>query len=284
MIKKFIKKYVIFLTKKIFSLKYFKSFVNIVNKVQFDSYLKIDLNGQHLKFINPNHITDWRIKTLKTKEPETINWIDGFKNDTVFWDIGANIGQFSIYAAKKIKNINVISFEPSVFNLEILARNININHLNNVSIMPLPVFDKIENNYFSLSNSDWGGALSNFGTNQNWEGNSMDTVLSYKTFSFNPKSFITTFNLNYPDYLKIDVDGVDNIILKSFGHNIKSIKSILIEVNDNFESQRNDIESFLNSNNFKLMKKEQSELIKRFPKTFHNSYNQIWTNNDEKTL
>ena len=96
----------------------------------------------------------------------------------------------------------------------------------------------------------------------------MDTVLSYKTFSFNPKSFITTFNLNYPDYLKIDVDGVDNIILKSFGHNIKSIKSILIEVNDNFESQRNDIESFLNSNNFKLMKKEQSELIKNFPKLF----------------
>lgn len=280
MLKKIIKKYIFLLIKKIFPFKYFKSFVNIVNKVQFETYEKIDLNGYHLKFINPNYITDWRNKTLKTKEPETINWIGEFKNDSTFWDIGANIGQYSIYAAKKIKNINVISFEPSVFNLEILARNIYINNLDNISIMSLPIFDKIENNYFSLSNSDWGGALSSFGTNKNWEGEVINTEFSYKTFSFNPIKFISTFNLGYPDYLKIDVDGVDNIILKSFGHNIKYIKSILIEVNDNFISQKNDIESFLINNNFKLIKKEQSELIKKFPKTFHNSYNQIWNNNE----
>ena len=38
------------------------------------------------------------------------------------------------------------------------------------------------------------------------------------------------------------------------------------------------IETFLISNNFILNKKEQSKLIKKFPKSFHESYNQIWIN------
>tara|TARA_B100001057_G_C22768808_1_gene918738 strand:+ start:12 stop:854 length:843 start_codon:yes stop_codon:yes gene_type:complete len=280
MIKLYIKNIINIFFKILLKIKFFRSFVRLLNKSQFDNYETIKFSNFEIKFSNPNNITDWRIKTFNSKEPETLDWISKFSSNSTFWDIGANIGQYSIYAAKKINNINVISFEPSVFNLEILARNIYINNLDNISIMSLPIFDKIENNYFSLSNLDWGGALSNFGTNKNWEGDVINTEFSYKTFSLNPIKFISTYNLVYPDYLKIDVDGVENIILKSFGQNIKHIKSVLIEVNDNFVSQKNDIESFLINNNFKLIKKEQSELIKNFPKTFHNSYNQIWNNNE----
>ena len=57
----------------------------------------------------------WRVKTFSTKEPEIIKWIDGFDENCQFWDIGSNIGLYSCYAAKKI---NVMSFEPSVFNLK----------------------------------------------------------------------------------------------------------------------------------------------------------------------
>ena len=62
---------------------------------------------------------------LLTKEPETLEWIDQFKGDKiVFWDIGANVGLYSIYAALKHKDIQIISFEPSVNNLRVLSRNI----------------------------------------------------------------------------------------------------------------------------------------------------------------
>ena len=84
-----------------------------------DSYKSINLNGKKLVFFTPNEIIDWRVHTLLTKEPETLEWIDQFKGDEiVFWDIGANIGLYSIYAALKHKNIKIISFEPSVNNLE----------------------------------------------------------------------------------------------------------------------------------------------------------------------
>ena len=55
---------------------------------------------------------------------------------TVFLDIGANVGIYSVYAAKS-KKCKVYSFEPSVFNLEILARNVFLNELSSsITIMP----------------------------------------------------------------------------------------------------------------------------------------------------
>ena len=37
-----------------------------------------------LKFFIPNQLTEWRVNTFFTKEPETIAWIDKFKNDKKF--------------------------------------------------------------------------------------------------------------------------------------------------------------------------------------------------------
>ena len=72
-----------------------------------------------------------RINTFFTKEPETLAWIDNFEGDNkiTFWDIGANIGIYSIYAALSHKNIQIISFEPSTSNLRVLSQNISKNNL-----------------------------------------------------------------------------------------------------------------------------------------------------------
>lgn len=52
-------------------------------------------------FSCPNDVTRWKAETYFTKEPETIEWIDTFNEGDIFFDIGANIGLYSIYAAKK---------------------------------------------------------------------------------------------------------------------------------------------------------------------------------------
>lgn len=266
---------------KFLPTRIFFYFCSIFNTVQFNKEILIEIKGLSFKFINPNHITNWRLSTFETKEPETLDWIDNFSDKSIFWDIGANIGQYTLYAAKKIKNIKVYSFEPSVFNLEILARNIYINKLDNISIITNPISKNINNDYFSLTNTDWGGALSNFSTTLNWEGNDMSVKLRYKTFSLDIKTLVENFKVELPNYLKIDVDGNDHIILESFGDYIKHVDQVLIEVNDNYIEQKTNIEKFLSLNNFQLLKKEQSDLIKKFPKSFHQSYNQIWINNEK---
>ena len=46
----------------------------------------------NIKFYSIDELPLWRAHSLLTKEPETIEWIDGFEDNDVFWDIGANIG------------------------------------------------------------------------------------------------------------------------------------------------------------------------------------------------
>ena len=80
------------LIKKSF-LIWFKDFI------QEKSYKSIKILNKEVKFFVPNQLLEWRVNTCLTKEPETIEWIDGFENkeNLIFWDIGANIGLYSIY-------------------------------------------------------------------------------------------------------------------------------------------------------------------------------------------
>jgi hypothetical protein len=45
-------------------------------------------------------------------EPETLEWIRGFPKGAVLWNIGANIGAFSLYAALMPETL-VLAFEPA---------------------------------------------------------------------------------------------------------------------------------------------------------------------------
>ena len=101
-------------------LIWFKEFI------QKDSYKTIEVLNKKVNFFIPNQTTQWRVETFFTKEPETLEWIDGFVNSKkiIFWDIGANIGLYSIYAALKYPNIEIISIETSTIILRVLSRYI----------------------------------------------------------------------------------------------------------------------------------------------------------------
>ena len=88
----------------------------------------IDARDKQIKFYCLNDMTVGRARTLFIKEPETIEWIDTFEEGDVLWDIGANVGVYSLYAAI-IKKADVLSFEPSASNYFILNKNIEINDL-----------------------------------------------------------------------------------------------------------------------------------------------------------
>jgi len=111
--------------------------------IEQDAYKKVKLKtGKELVFFSPNFLVDILIRDFYSKEPETLQWIESFKKKEkiIFWDIGSNIGLYSIYAAVNFENIEVVSFEPSTSNLRILSRNISINNLENkIKIFQLPL-------------------------------------------------------------------------------------------------------------------------------------------------
>ena len=62
-----------------------------------------------------------------TKERETISWIKNHMNkESVFWDIGANIGQYGIFASI-IHKCKTYLIEPEPQNFSNLCINILLN-------------------------------------------------------------------------------------------------------------------------------------------------------------
>ena len=257
-------------------LVWFKEFI------QNDSYASISILNKEISFFIPNELTTYRVNTFFTKEPETLEWIDNFNKDQeiVFWDIGSNIGLYSIYSALKYKNIKIYSFEPSSSNLRILSRNISINNLQDkIFINQFPLTDKDHGHQLMMeSNFREGGALHSFGKNLNFEGKKMDINNNYVIYGFSINYLIKNLNYKVPNYLKIDVDGQEHFILKSADEILKNqnLKSILVEINENYIEQLKDIEMIMSKFNFKIIKKLQSKHV-NLSKPFKNSYNYIFS-------
>lgn len=201
-----------------------------------------------------NDITLYRAKTFSTKEPETLRWIDTFGGRGVFYDIGANIGVYSIYHAMKFDN-NVFAFEPSLFNLQILAKNIYINNLSDqIIIIPNPVSETNVVADFNLSSIEDGSAHSTFKEEWDQKGGLLNVNFKYKTLGLSLNHLFEHNLITIPSIMKIDVDGIEHLILnganKLLGN--ECLVSILVEVHSEFSRLKESIKAQLLKYHFKF--------------------------------
>src|SRR5688572_28729201 len=59
---------------------------------------ELNLDGRVVRYGVASTLCRWRVDTLFTKEPGTIDWMESFTPGDVFVDVGANIGLYSVYA------------------------------------------------------------------------------------------------------------------------------------------------------------------------------------------
>jgi FkbM family methyltransferase len=237
----------------------------------------ISHNGLSFSIFTPNAICEYRAQSFSYKEPETLRWIDEFIRPQVIWDVGANIGLYSLYAAKRHGEATVYAFEPSFLNLELLAKNIHINGLEDrVCIVSCPMFSMTAEDLFRLQSEDRGGALSAFAVDYGYDNKPLDPSLTYKTLGVSMNDMVEHFKLPHPDHIKIDVDGVEHLILQG-GSKVLSdprLKSILVELNDDFSEQKSLAESLLTEAGFTLAAKLRSE--SEFDAAAGQVWNCIW--------
>lgn len=268
------------LTTNFFNLIYFSKagrvIVDTVSTNAMNREVIVKYKNNDFIFTSPNSLNKWRLETFSTKEPETLNWIDGLDNDSILWDIGANIGLYSVYAAK-VKNCKVYSFEPSVFNLELLARNAFLNGLSDkISIIPLPLTTSIGINKLNMTSTEWGGAISTFGSKAiGHDGKIMNKTFEFSTLGISMDSAVEILNIPVPDYIKMDVDGIEHFILMGGEKVLRQIKGIIIEINDDFIEQDQTASKLLQQCGMRLDKKLHSDIIDKMEE-FGRTYNQIW--------
>lgn len=248
-----------------------------------DFYSSQNIKNKKVDFFTPNAVSKWRVKSLFTKEPETIEWIDNFKNlnnrPIIFWDIGSNIGLYSIYAACTHKNIKIYSFEPSTSNLRLLSRNISINGLSEkIFIAQFPLSKK--NFQFSEMNEQEfkeGWSMNTYGKAKDFEGKEFKPNQKYNIFGLSIDYLIENNILEVPNYIKIDVDGIEDEILaggiKSLGH--ENLKGISIELNENYKSQFENVLNIMEKVKLKFKHKKHAKIYDS-DKKFSNMYNFVF--------
>lgn len=210
-----------------------------------------------------NNVTRWRLDTYFTKEPETIEWIDSFRSNETLFDIGANIGLYSIYAAKK--GINVVAFEPESQNYALLNRNIFLNKCEDrIMSLNLALSDKDSLDYLYLQNFYEGAALNCFGKKTDEEGNDILPVFKQGVISYSLDSFLLRFPGHFPSHIKVDVDGLEPEIVQGADKTLSDarLKSILIEIDESSSNHLSLIKN-IESHGFVLSHKKHAEMFEK---------------------
>ena len=181
-----------------------------------------------------NWITHFRWYLFKSKEPEVRYFIDKYiSDDDVYFDIGSNVGVFSIYAGKRHPGISIYCFEPEYSNLNVLKENIICNDLmQRTKIYSVAISNFIGLSMLHLQDTSEGSAAH---------------IESRKPISKTDEGYpvvwsegITCVTLDYlceqlgvvPNVMKIDTDGSEDKILEGAVGTLSDtrLRSLVIEI------------------------------------------------------
>lgn len=205
----------------------------------------------------------------------------------VVLDIGACDGLDSIKYSKLFPLSKVYSFEPLETNIKLIYSNIDKYHIQNVFPFMLALSDQKGEAEFYVSS----GRPDDFSEDVEWDfGNKSSSLLQpNKTKDVHPwlkfqekvvvstetlKNFLVENQLNSVDFIHMDVQGAELMVLKGADSFLQKIKMIWLEV-ENIELYKNqplssDVELFLKQNGFTKIKDTLN----------HIAGDQLWVNYD----
>lgn len=166
------------------------------------------------------HVTSEVERTLRVKacekEPETTAWLREMPEGSVFWDVGANVGPYTLIAAAL--GHRVVAFEPALANAARLQANVLLNGFQDrVLVAPVALERGTSVMGFKLTSQEPGATHGS-----RYEDDVEVPVLTMAAAMFTGKR---------PDYAKIDVDGAEAHVLDGFGSRLPRY-GLLVEVSD----------------------------------------------------
>ena len=198
--------------------------------MNLDEYERIQPHAETdgIVFFTPNQHCAWRVSSLHTKEPDTIAWIESMQPDQLLFDVGANMGQYSLYAWKH--GLRVHAFEPESQNFALLQRNLVVNKANDrVTAWPLALAEVPSIAIMHLSTVMPGGSCHAYKDPIGYNGKKKSWPATQGSVATTLDAFAAQFGM--PDHIKIDVDGFEHLVLAGATAVLDVVKSVLVELN-----------------------------------------------------
>ena len=208
---------------------YIKSVSKFDSRFSQDLYLVTMSDGTLLiqnisrlsRFLRGKRYASARLYNQYTNKTFEVEVSDIAKNEGIFLDIGANIGEFSIAAAAKFKGIKIVAFEPDPVAFICLQFNIESSNLaNRVTIINAALSDKSGSFPFYIATKN---ADSSFIQPKSFT--EIIKVRSYRADQFMQENKIKSIL-----FLKMDAEGFEPEILTGFGRRIDDISFFAIDV------------------------------------------------------
>lgn len=169
------------------------------------------------------------------KEPETVEFIEAMEKGSVLYDIGANVGSYSLIAASR--GVAVLAFEPVYFNFARLCENVALNELK-VFCLPLLLTESTQPVELVLSAREPGTALHEVGPG------------GFPTLGWKLDDLIAIAALPLPDYLKVDTDGHELKVLMGARRALHTAKAVQVELDTSKDAEN--VSAFLRGQGYLL--------------------------------
>lgn len=173
-----------------------------------------------------------RVFSIHTKEPETIAWIEAMDENTILYDIGANIGLYTVWAAV-VSRARVYAFEPESSSYAMLCGNLFDNGVaDRARAYCLGLSDKVGIGHMLLSSTSAATSGHQVMVANTSTGVPHSQQFPQGVVTQTLDSLVFDMELPCPTDIKIDVDGLEHAIVAG-GERVLSdptLRSVLIEV------------------------------------------------------
>lgn len=188
----------------------------------------------HRVLLHVDSELEYRVRLRSaSKEPETVQWIEQhFRDGDVFYDIGANVGAYSLIAASCFPGLRAYAFEPSALNIGQLVRNVALNGCGDrITPLAIALGEATRMETFNYQNLDRGGALHTIGEPVTEHGRRFVPALRQALRIESLDDVVRLYELPLPSHIKIDVDGAEQRILQGAATTLASpgLRSVLLE-------------------------------------------------------
>lgn len=228
----------------------------LLERFSEDMITESPIPGGVLAFYTPTTLLQHRAADLLGKEQDMIAWLDGLSAGDVLWDVGANVGVFSLYAASRA-GCRVLAFEPSAPNYYVLARNILLNRLDaRIQAYCIALAGETTLGSLNLAGPGLGLALGHFGqpgATSRYVPGAGDC--RHGMVGFTVDEFIERFRPPFPTHFKMDVDGLEWPILLGGRATLsdRRVRSAMIELSVSDPDERARALAFLGECGLRLV-------------------------------